>query len=1447
MAAQMNGRAKKANKMEPNGHVTPKMNGQVSRPAKRYRRRRRIMQRSFSISARAVLWSLLITVIFWCPSSIFELSQDSPRVCKPYLNARSYAAPYLDPYYEAYLAPQVDKIRPYVNSINKNIYTPVAVFTKEQYSTYGAHRVEQAQEYVQNEWNKAIRPQLDVAQAKAKAQYDHYLAPQVQQASNVVVPYYQKTKASSLDKYQHTLLPAYQAVLPYAQKGYAQGHHITVHIIFPFIRSVKDSSFTFLSRTLWPQVRILYGDNVEPQLVRIRERLGRYKDGKKLEATAEAVEASLSIESASSKFLSVSSVASTVAQSIDSVNTATPAQPPKETWDDTEIRERIKNDLRTWQGKFAAAADKGAEDLDERVKEITSRQIDSQAHGVGSALIVQLEETSKSSIDELKSTIKQTVKNIPEDVTEDELESAYEKIVAAVRAVGMTIRDKAQAVRSWKQTYDEETDYLVKSAVESTVAVLDNIQDLGLQEVGMRWAWMEGVTYKDWAKYHELRHTLEEWRNEVKEVGARHEGLRKAHEEGNKVEDKAMAIAAEAAKELARLKDVARWKLWANDSTDDFSNKKVPARTFKAAQAVVGSVEEAASKVSGSILGSETPATESVASVAKDKVKAASSKLSESIIGAEPNAAEKVATAISEAVIGSQATTDSLSSVASSKVKDASSVGQSVVSAAKNKKDQVKEAIIGTPAPPHESVLSEASSSLASAASAASKAPKKVWGGAMAQKVEAKHIIYDDIIDDSDDMSYSEKIQSAVSEAGDRAAQLTKAISEALLKPTSTQGTMESVTSLASEQYERAMSAASSVLYGTEQGTVESMASVASDKYVQAVTAASYAIYGTPTPVLQSMQTEASSRYADAVSMAQEQYSIAKSRISEMVSGTPKPVHEEMFSSVERAYSGSLAAASEKLQAALHYTNTIKSYVSGPTQGVLESVSSIAASRLSEGLSLASAQYTNAKIAVGAQPTPAHQRYMAEAQRRYYEGIGLAHARYSEFIDAASSAVYGTPTPAYQSFMSVAQSQYSAALAAASSNMDNALSAANSAVGKTSKSPTQSLIDSASSQYEAAVSAASASLSAASSKASEAIYGTQQGTIESLASVASASAAYAVSEASSSIIGSETPWVESVASQASQNWDSLISRASEQVYGAPTPFTESAYSQVGEYGAQATDAVASQYAAVQALISDLVIGREPDFTESVMLRLSSAYYTGYPAMASSASSYAAEAYATASSIVSSAFTPPATIEAILNSVTEQLNAAVEAASIQAYGTQKGAVDQATEAAASAYASVHSRASEAIYGTRPGYAERAQASVADVAASAQSAVSAAIYGSPTGAVEAAASGAAGVYSSVASAASEKAAGVVSVAGEGYEAARARVSEAVYGPEQGAVESASSRIAAAVESARSRLAEMYERSGEAVGETYERAREGVEEFASSVSSAAGKATGRVRDEL
>ena len=637
--------------------------------------------------------------------------------------------------------------------------------------------------------------------------------------------------------------------------------------------------------------------------------------------------------------------------------TATPSLTPEQ--EAEQVQEKIANDLKNWQEKFAKAADKGTEDLQERVKEITHRQVEKQAQGVGEALVVQLEESSHSEIAKLKKTITKIVKSIPKEASSGDMERAEDELAKATRSAGLAVKNKAQALRSWKQQYDEETTTLVNAASESTLDVIDNIRDLGLQEIGMRWAWMEGVTYKDWSRYHDMKKTFAEWRSEVETVAKDHEGLKAAEEAGDDIESRGMSTAEDTANELSRLKEVGRWKIQARDASEDFSTKYVPARAAAAGQKVMeninsasesivgtsqgtmeslasqasqgvvdaatgissqiigtqpGMVEQAATKVSAAVGGSSQPVHESVASVASEKATDATSKIleaasaaSEKATGVTSKASEmasdattkasemaseassvasenvdgfklkfvSTASKASAAAVGTQQPIgDSIISAAISKASEAilgtqQPMTDSVISAASEKWDQAasvaSEQIVGTPAPVHESIASEASKSLHSVASAvseaipgsstpvtesissaassvsssassvASKASKKVFAGAMAQKVGARQPVLDDVV--NDDETYSEKMQSMVSKAGDKYADLTRAVSDALLQPTSTQGSVESITSIASEQYSSALAAASSVLYGTEQGTGESVISVASGKYAEAVAA----------------------------------------------------------------------------------------------------------------------------------------------------------------------------------------------------------------------------------------------------------------------------------------------------------------------------------------------------------------------------------------------------------------------------------------------------------------------------------------------------------------------------------------------------------------------------------------------------------------------------------
>jgi hypothetical protein len=520
--------------------------------------------------------------------------------------------------------------------------------------------------------------------------------------------------------------------------------------------------------------------------------------------------------------------------------TATQPEEPKLTG--AELREKLNNDLRQWQTKFAVAADKGAEDLEQRVTEITERQVENGVKGHGAALLIQLEQAADSAVSRFKQIIKQTVEALPEDASDEDLESAYAKCIARTRELGLSVKDKAQAIRAWKASYDNETDSLVKAAVKSTVEVLERIHGLGLQEVGMRWAWTDGVTYKDWQKYHKLRNTLTEWQAEVEAVGSRHEGLKTAHDEAKALEDKAMATASDMVAELVRLKEVAKWKIWAGDSTDDFTTRVVPARALKASRNIVSNVQEAASKASNSIIGSETPKSESIASAVKGKASDVSSQAA-SVAGAAASSGGKAASIATEKVadVSSQA-----SSIASSVAASGASAASAATEKASEAASKAAEAVSGG-ATDASNMASDAAQNVKSKvqagtevvkekASYASPAPKKqkVLGGVMAASiVEAREIVFDE----DEDETYSQKLQSMVGQAGDRAADLSRAVSEALLGATKTQGSVESVTSLANEQYQSAIAAASRVLYGTEQQPVESMTSVASEKFAAAVTA----------------------------------------------------------------------------------------------------------------------------------------------------------------------------------------------------------------------------------------------------------------------------------------------------------------------------------------------------------------------------------------------------------------------------------------------------------------------------------------------------------------------------------------------------------------------------------------------------------------------------------
>lgn len=164
--------------------------------------------------------------------------------------------------------------------------TPTTAYGKK----YGSPRLAQAQAFGQAQWEKSIQPQVSKFSGIAQQQYTQNLAPHVDKVMNATGPYYAIARDSALQTYYGSILPTYNAIQPYAQQGYGVVNKFAVDTGIPYAQWAWTAGVVFLDRTVWPKIRVLYGENVEPQLVRIGERLGRYRDGKKLQAAVDEIE-----------------------------------------------------------------------------------------------------------------------------------------------------------------------------------------------------------------------------------------------------------------------------------------------------------------------------------------------------------------------------------------------------------------------------------------------------------------------------------------------------------------------------------------------------------------------------------------------------------------------------------------------------------------------------------------------------------------------------------------------------------------------------------------------------------------------------------------------------------------------------------------------------------------------------------------------------------------------------------------------------------------------------------------------------------------------------------------------------------------------------------------------------------------------------------------------------
>ncbi|KAI0379548.1 hypothetical protein F5Y04DRAFT_282635 [Hypomontagnella monticulosa] len=1098
---------------------------------------------SFNIIARLLTWYSIFTILFRCPSTLDECTDATPKICSPYFRVKSALSPHITPYYDAYAAPYVDIAKPYYDSIDQLVITP----TRSYAIKYGGPRVAQAQAFSQAKWEKNVQPKLSKYQTLAKVRYDQSVAPHIQTISTTVSPYYNIARTNALQTYHEFLLPAYLFVQPYAAQGYDAAYAFTADTAVPSTVWAWDKTCAFLDSTIWPHVRDIYVMKVEPQLVRIGERLGRYRE-KSVKSATEEVNPTAAKSTFAKPTASISSPTTSIVESTIEAEVPTsdaefsePEVPTAEirveqgtTRTSEEVRElaakTVAEDLELWEGKFTKAAEEGAAEIEDRVDEISARMIERHANTMGKALVKQLDETAAAELENLKKSIVSILEDHSDDASKRD-----EALATAVRAAGLKIKEKAQDVRTWRQTYDQETEIAVTKAAEEHYEILQQTRDLALQKIGMKWAWMEGVTYKDWRKYHELKARFDEWTDDFKRLITTHPGLLAAQAAGAEVEDEGMAVAQAAAEELGRLKQVATWKAIAGDSSDNFDTETAELAAIAVARKAATAAQSATSAVS--------PVVEEVKSDAGSVAQA----ISEQVF---PSSAETVTVSLSQA--------------------DTEDFDTSAI-------------------PPMESLTSERTESVSGLTSAAAGTEDE----SSAEPVEP--------LASSDPPDGPEQVQETIVEVPDEPV---------------------------APAEEAAPTTVKSALFGAAAQSVPSRQPIL-DEDIASSASSAMSVVQSDLPA--SITSAAQSVYTAAIAGAADHYLRAMAAVSAQIHGEPKPVHEEMFSSVSNAYFGAVASANSRLSAAMtaasegiYGTPTTKWIRGMPTVPSIdwERVQSIAQLNLDDSVKWASEQYEAAKVAIGAaEPTPSTyldsagkqaEKLLDQAKHNYYAGVGVAHARYSEFLSAASTALSSltatsTPTNIQESASSVA-------------------------------------------------SVASESVSSAASVASK----NAESIASSVGDLASDSGEYIgetwdmlVNRVSSQVYGAPTPtpWYANIQA-AADDFASTAGDYAASATDAAVTQVSSAASLAEDYAASASSIAASQYSVVSSLVSELIAGKEPPFTESVYSRLAGAYTTGIASVSSVAS-------AASATVVSAASEASATASSVVDAATEKIKETVE--------------------------------------------------------------------------------------------------------------------------------------------------------------------------------------------
>lgn len=239
---------------------------------------------------RITFWYFIFTG-FYCTSSLDSTTEDSPRTCKVYFQITDVAIPIIQPYFDTYARPHLDPVIPYYVDAHKLVITPALTFGRK----HGIPLVEKAILLGKFLWVKYAQPRAEKSYEISYLYYRQKFGPHVDNAYKAITNYYDSIKTNIFPKYSSIILSLYDTIQPQIGKGYILAHDIITNNIYPCTKWIVTNCEFFFVRTVQPKLKSLYGESVEPQLLKISERLGNYRNAKKTKPASIEVKRKVSL------------------------------------------------------------------------------------------------------------------------------------------------------------------------------------------------------------------------------------------------------------------------------------------------------------------------------------------------------------------------------------------------------------------------------------------------------------------------------------------------------------------------------------------------------------------------------------------------------------------------------------------------------------------------------------------------------------------------------------------------------------------------------------------------------------------------------------------------------------------------------------------------------------------------------------------------------------------------------------------------------------------------------------------------------------------------------------------------------------------------------------------------------------------------------------------------